>query len=113
MKHRAISRMVPTALARLMLVLVSAILAIAVTGIAGCERSGASSAPARAGAMPVSVVKVREADVPLTGSWVGTLDGYVNAQIQPQVTGYLVHQNYREGSPVGKDEVLFQIDPRP
>jgi len=64
-------------------------------------------------AMPVSVVKVRQADVPLTGEWVGTLDGYVNAQIQPQVSGYLVRQNYREGTAVGKNEVLFQIDPRP
>jgi membrane fusion protein (multidrug efflux system) len=59
------------------------------------------------------VVKVRQSDVPLAGNWVGTLDGYVDAQIQPQVTGYLVRQNYREGSPVAKDAVLFQIDPRP
>ena len=39
--------------------------------------------------MPVSVARVQQADVPLTGEWVGTLDGYVNAQIQPQVSGYL------------------------
>jgi membrane fusion protein (multidrug efflux system) len=63
--------------------------------------------------MPVSVIRVAVADVPLAGSWVGTLDGYVNAQIQPQVGGYLVKQDYREGSPVSKGEVLFQIDPRP
>jgi membrane fusion protein (multidrug efflux system) len=63
--------------------------------------------------MPVSVVKVRQADVPLTGNWVGTLDGYVNAQIQPQVSGYLVRQRYREGSVVKKDQILFEIDPRP
>ena len=63
--------------------------------------------------MPVSVVQVQPTDVPLTGEWVGTLDGYVNAQIQPQVSGYLVRQTYREGSPVTKGQVLFQIDPRP
>jgi membrane fusion protein (multidrug efflux system) len=63
--------------------------------------------------MPVSVVKVRQADVPLTGEWVGTLDGYVNAQIQPQVSGYLVRQTYREGSVVTKGQVLFEIDARP
>jgi membrane fusion protein, multidrug efflux system len=50
--------------------------------------------------------------VPLVGDWVGTLDGFVNAQIQPQVSGYLVQQNYREGSSVAKDQVLFQIDRR-
>lgn len=79
----------------------------------GCATTQASTGNAKPMAMPVSVVKVRQADVPLTGEWVGTLDGYVNAQIQPQVSGYLVRQNYREGTAVGKNEVLFQIDPRP
>jgi membrane fusion protein (multidrug efflux system) len=65
------------------------------------------------GALPVSFVTVRQADVPLKGEWVGTLDGYVNAQIQPQVSGYLVRQAYSEGSPVAKNQVLFEIDPRP
>src|SRR5262249_39175050 len=45
--------------------------------------------------------------------WITTLDGYVNAQIQPQVSGYLVKQNYVEGSYVMKGDVLFEIDPRP
>ena len=65
------------------------------------------------GPVPVSVIPVQQADVPLTGEWVGTLDGYVNAQIQPQVSGYLIRQTYREGSTVTKGQVLFQIDPRP
>ena len=52
-------------------------------------------------------------DVSLHSEWVATLDGYVNAQIQPHVTGYLIEQDYREGSLVHKDDVLFEIDPRP
>ena len=52
-------------------------------------------------------------DVPLRSEWVATLDGFTNAQIQPQVSGYLIRQNYREGSFVHKDDVLFEIDPRP
>jgi membrane fusion protein (multidrug efflux system) len=63
--------------------------------------------------MKVAVAKAEQSDIPLTGEWVGTLDGYVNAQIQPQANGYLVRQNYREGSQVQKGEVLFEIDPRP
>jgi membrane fusion protein (multidrug efflux system) len=63
--------------------------------------------------MPVSVVRAQESDVPVTGEWVGTLDGYVNAQIQPQANGYLVSQDYREGSLVKRNQVLFRIDPRP
>lgn len=81
--------------------------------LTGCATTHASTGEPKPMAMPVSVVKVRQADIPLTGAWVGTLDGYVNAQIQPQVSGYLVRQDYREGAPVAKDQVLFQIDPRP
>jgi len=90
------------------------ILAISAAAITGCQTGQAATASAAAmGPMPVSVIRPTQANVPLTGSWVGTLDGYVNAQIQPQVSGYLVKQEYREGAPVTKGEVLFQIDPRP
>jgi membrane fusion protein (multidrug efflux system) len=41
------------------------------------------------------------------------LDGYVNAQVRPQVSGYIIKQNYTEGSLVRKGQVLFEIDPRP
>jgi len=80
--------------------------------LAGCgKKSAAASGPPPA--MPVTVVQVKATDVPLTGEWVGTLDGFVNAQIQPQANGYLIRQNYREGAEVSKGQVLFEIDPRP
>jgi RND family efflux transporter MFP subunit len=66
-----------------------------------------------AGGPQVQVVQVVVKDVSITSEWVATLDGYVNAQIQPQVSGYLIKQNYAEGSLVRKDDVLFEIDPRP
>lgn len=81
--------------------------------LAGCARSEASEHARAMPAMAVSVVRVAQSDVSVTGEWVGTLDGYVNAQIQPQASGYLISQNYREGSAVEKDQVLFEIDPRP
>jgi RND family efflux transporter MFP subunit len=61
----------------------------------------------------VNVVAVEQKDVPIVSEWVATLDGYVNAQIQPQVTGYVVKQTYKEGSPVRRGDILFEIDPRP
>jgi len=80
--------------------------------ISGCGRKNASAAMPPP-AMPVTVVEVRASDVSLTGEWVGTLDGYVNAQIQPQANGYLIKQNYKEGAEVSQGQVLFEIDPRP
>jgi membrane fusion protein, multidrug efflux system len=90
-----------------------AIFAFAFLAISGCEKNVASAHAGSPELMTVSVVKAEESDVPVTGEWVGTLDGYVNAQIQPQANGYLIRQNYREGSLVQKDQVLFEIDPRP
>src|SRR5246127_1087500 len=61
----------------------------------------------------VEVAPVIQKDVPVQGEWVGTLEGYVNAQIQPQVSGYLIRQDYHEGAFVKKGQLLFEIDPRP
>lgn len=60
----------------------------------------------------VEVVRVEQKDVPIWNEWVGTLEGLVNAQIKPQVTGYLLRQTYQEGSFVKKGQLLFEIDPR-
>jgi membrane fusion protein, multidrug efflux system len=81
--------------------------------ISGCGKSVRADSGGPPPRMKTSVVKAIQADVPLTGEWVGTLDGYVNAQIQPQASGYLIRQDYREGSTVQKGQVLFEIDPRP
>ncbi|MDE3198503.1 MAG: efflux RND transporter periplasmic adaptor subunit [Acidobacteriota bacterium] len=82
--------------------------------LTACGHSAPATVSAAApSAMPVSVVEARTSDVSLRNEWVGTLDGYVNAQIQPQVSGYLVKQDYREGQVVTKGEVLFEIDQRP
>src|SRR3984893_3090894 len=76
----------------------------------GCQSPKAASPPPPAEGEVVSVV---QQDVPIYGEWVATLDGYVNAQIQPQVSGYLIKQSYKEGSFVRKAQVLFEIDQRP
>ena len=61
----------------------------------------------------VMVAQVQQKDVAIYSEWIGTLDGLVNANVKAQVTGYLLEQNYQEGSFVQKGQLLFQIDPRP
>jgi membrane fusion protein (multidrug efflux system) len=63
--------------------------------------------------LEVEVADVRQKDVPLYREWIGTVDGFVNAEIKAQVSGYLVKQEYTEGSFVHQGQLLFQIDPRP
>jgi membrane fusion protein (multidrug efflux system) len=88
---------------------------ITATMLAACGHSQPTtvSAASTPPAMPVSIAEAKTSEVSLRNEWVGTLDGYVNAQIQPQVSGYLVRQNYREGDVVSKGQVLFEIDQRP
>ena len=82
--------------------------------LAGCnDHPQPAAAAGGMGPMPVDVVTAQQSDVPITDEWVGTIDGFVNANIQPQVSGYLIKQDYREGSVVQKGQVLFEIDPRP
>ena len=76
--------------------------------LAGCKKEQKAAPPPP----DVEVVKVTQKDVPIYQEWVGALDGYVNAVIRAQVTGYLIKQNYREGEFVKKGRVLFEIDPR-
>ena len=78
---------------------------------AGCrDSSKAASAPPPPA---VKVEPVAEKDVPIIRSWVGTLVGYINAQIRARVSGHLVSQNYKEGSLVKTGDLLFQVDARP
>jgi RND family efflux transporter MFP subunit len=78
---------------------------------AGCSKP--SSATTTPSAQDVEVVAVQQRDVPIYNEWIGTLDGFVNADIKAQVSGYLMEQAYQEGTFVKKGQLLFQIDPRP
>lgn len=78
--------------------------------VTSCSKTGASPTPAP---LQVRVAEVRQMDVPLYREWIGTMDGFVNADIKAQVTGYLIAQTYTEGTFVKKGQPLFQIDPRP
>jgi RND family efflux transporter MFP subunit len=74
--------------------------------------SGGKAAPATP-PPAVEVAIVVQRDTPIYSDWVAILDGYVNAEIQPRVAGYIIKQNYREGAVVRTGDVLFEIDPRP
>ena len=90
---------------------VVAVLAIIVLiTIASKSSDGVKAAPRP---LDVEVVQVKQDDVPLYSEWIGTTEGIVNADIKAQVTGYLLRQDYKEGSFVTKGQLLFEIDPRP
>jgi membrane fusion protein (multidrug efflux system) len=75
---------------------------------AGCEKKEPPKMPPP----EVLVAPVAQRNVPVYSEWVGTIEGYVNAEIRPKVSGYLLTQNYLNGKVVQDNQLLFQIDPR-
>ena len=76
--------------------------------LCGCSKK--ESAELNLGPQEVLVTDVLQQDVPVVREWIGSLDGSVNADIRARVSGYLVSQNYKEGTFVHEGDFLFQID---
>jgi membrane fusion protein (multidrug efflux system) len=79
--------------------------------LAGCEEQKQVAAPPPP--PDVEIVAVEQKDVPIYREWVATTTGFLNADIKGQVSGYLIKQAYKDGAYVKKDELMFEIDPRP
>jgi RND family efflux transporter MFP subunit len=79
-----------------------------VLSVTGCKKKTPPPPPP-----DVQIITLAPTNVPIFEEWIGTLDGLVNAQIRGQVSGYLLAQDYAEGSEVKKGDLLFEIDPRP
>lgn len=75
-----------------------------------CSRKSPQASPP---APEVLATTVQPHEVPIVKEGVATLDGFINANINAQVQGYLISRDYKEGSVVKKGDLLFQIDPRP
>lgn len=100
---------------RLKLSLASALGLLVITFLLAAGGSGKSEGDAPPAPPPpgVEVARVEQRDVPVYSEWIGTTDGMNNAEIKPQVAGYLRSKNYTEGSFVRKGQLLFEIDARP
>ena len=95
------------------LVIATVVCLIVIALIVGALRPKHASGAGTAAPPDVLVAQVEQKDVPIYSEWIGTLAGQVNANVQAQVTGYLLKREYQEGSFVRKGQLLFVIDPRP
>lgn len=87
-------------------------LAVGALPPSGCKTQTQTQQPPAPPPPEVIVVPVIQRDVPIYFEWMGTTDGYVNAQIRPRVQGYLYARDYKEGSLVKAGDLMFSIDPR-
>src|SRR5271165_7566017 len=96
-------------MSRLIIVGVSIIVTAMAVVPSGCKSAAAPVAPP----LPeVVVTDVVQRNVPVYSEWVGTTEGFVNADIYPKISGYLLKQNYTDGDHVKAGQLLFQIDDR-
>jgi membrane fusion protein (multidrug efflux system) len=77
--------------------------------LAGCSKSGTKDITS--GPPEVLVTEALQKDVPIVKEWIGSLDGSVDADVRARVSGYVISQNYKEGTVVKEGDLLFQIDP--
>ena len=87
----------------------SVVLITIVIVLAGCSKSGTKDIAS--GPPEVLVTEALQQDVPIVREWIGSLDGSVDADVRARVSGYLISQNYKEGSVVKEGDLLFQVDP--
>jgi len=103
---------------RRLLILGALFLVVAAAGLAayfstdGRARE-ARKAPKGAPAVPVAVAVVTQETVPVRLQTIGNVEAYLTVGIKARVDGQIITVNFREGQPVKKGEVLFEIDPRP
>ena len=96
---------------------------LALAALAGCGRKAdadgapapGASAPAGAASAPpqnVGVVKVRQADVPLTVEASGTVTALQSVDLRAQTTSTVAQVLVKDGQAVRKGELLFRFDDR-
>jgi multidrug efflux system membrane fusion protein len=90
--------------------------------LAGCSGTGSNSgAPGGGkggkkgggGDVPVTVAVAATKDVPVEVQVIGHVEAYATISVKAQVTGELMNAHFQEGDYVKKNDLLFNIDPRP
>src|SRR5712692_369560 len=113
MKRDGFRRYAMNILLRRNLVIAGVLCLVVIALIVGALRPKHSPGAGTGAPPDIMVAQVEQRDVPIYREWIGTLEGYVNADVRGQVTGYLQRQGYQEGAFVTKNQLLFEIDPRP
>lgn len=93
------------------------ILAIALGGctlsvLPACKPGEESAAVSQENAPVVKVFNIRHQDVTDYGEWFGYLRGEQDTNIHPHISGFLLSQEYKDGTRVKAGDVLFRIDPK-
>ncbi len=79
--------------------------------ITSCGGSDTDSAASQVAATKVKTFPIQQREVTDYGEWFGYVQGQKDTDIRPRVTGFLISQDYKDGTYVKEGDVLFHIDP--
>ena len=78
--------------------------------LVGCGDPGAQKGPQQGQALPFPVVSVPKKNVITYTNYPTTIEGKVNSEIRPKVSGYIQKVLVDEGQKVTKGQLLFQLE---
>ena len=90
-----------------------AFMASATFSACSASNAGAPSGSSAQAAVPVTVARVVQKEMPLEVTAVGTVEAYSTVAVRAQVTGEMKAVNFQQGDDVEAGQVLFTLDPRP
>ncbi len=76
-----------------------------------CDGGSADKLTQQDTAPHVKTIALQQRSVTDYGEWFGYLQGQKDTDIHPRVSGFLVSQDYKDGTRVKEGDVLFRIDP--
>ncbi len=76
-----------------------------------CDRGEREGASQQAEASGIKTFPLQQREVTDYGEWFGYLQGQKDTDIHPRVSGFLISQDYKDGTYVKEGAVLFRIDP--
>ena len=77
-----------------------------------CNPQADNNTTAQENAPAIKVFNLRHQEVTDYGEWFGYLKGEQDTDIHPRISGFLISQEYKNGTRVKAGDVLFRIDPK-
>jgi membrane fusion protein, multidrug efflux system len=81
--------------------------------LCGCAKPPVSAGAGGAPAAPVKVTQAEIRTLPVEIRAIGNVEAFSTISVKSQITGVLTRASFKEGEPVRKGQLLFEIDARP
>lgn len=86
---------------------------VCLVGFTACKEPLKPAAAMGMPVVPVSAARATQESVPTELRVIGSVEASAIVQVKSQIAGQLLNMGFTEGQNVAKDQILFEVDPRP